>query len=70
MTANYHAGDDSVRISAEDFKQRFERAEPLTVLDARNREPWEASTLKVKGAMRWTGRIDPSWPAGRLTVVY
>lgn len=70
MTANHHLDDDSVHIGVEDFKQRFEAAEPLTVLDARNREPWEASTMKVKGAMRWTGQIDPSWPTDRLTVVY
>jgi hypothetical protein len=43
------------------------------MLDVRNDRAWEATTVKVVGAVRirpadW--HIDPSWPIGQLTVVY
>jgi hypothetical protein len=46
---------------------------PVTVLDVRNDEPWGASPVEIAGAIRvrpadW--HIEPSWPKGRLTVVY
>jgi len=70
MNSNHHADDKNLRISAEEFKARLEAGEPATVLDARNREPWQSSPVKVKGARRWTGQVDPAWPKERLTVVY
>lgn len=59
-----------LRIGVEQFKKRLEAGEPMTVLDARNKGPWQSSPVKVPGAIRWTSHIDPSWPKGRLTVVY
>ena len=70
MNATNHASDDNLRIGVEEFKQRLESGEPITVLDARNREPWESSPVKVPGAVRWVSRIDLSWPKDRLMVVY
>ena len=59
-----------LRISVDEFKKRLQAGEPVTVLDARNRGPWESSPVKIQGAMRWTGHINPSWPKHQLTVVY
>ena len=66
----HQAGDERVRIGVEEFKRHLEAGEPVTVFDARNKGPWQSSPVKIKGAVRWTGHIDPSWPRGRLTVVY
>lgn len=66
----HQVDDERVRIGVEEFKRRLEAGEPVTVLDARNKGPWQSSPVKVKGAVRWTGHIDPSWPKDRLTVVY
>ena len=64
------SAEKRLRINADEVNMRLEAGEPIAVLDARNREPWESSPVKVRGAIRWTGRIDPSWPKDRLTVVY
>lgn len=66
----HQVDDERVRIGVEEFKRRLEAGEPITVLDARNKGPWQSSPVKIKGAVRWTGYIDPSWPKDRLTVVY
>lgn len=60
----------NLRIGVDDFKKRLEAGEVITVLDARNQGPWQSSPVKIKGAVRWTGHIDPFWPKDRLTVVY
>lgn len=70
MSAIEQTTDEELRIGVEEFKRRFESGEPITVLDARNKGPWQSSQVKTKGAVRWTGHIDPSWPKDRLTVVY
>ena len=70
MNVQLHVDDINLRIGVDEFKARLDAAEPLTVLDARNRGPWQSSPLRIKGAIRWTGHIDPSWPKGQLTVVY
>jgi hypothetical protein len=70
MAGSQSADNSNLRIGVDDFKQRFEAGEPITVLDARNREPWDSSPVKIQGAMRWTGRVDPTWPKRQLTVVY
>ena len=43
------------------------------MLDVRNDKAWEATPVKIPGAIRirpadW--HIDGSWPKGQLTVVY
>ncbi len=62
-----------MEIGAEEVKARLLSGVPITVLDARNDKAWEASPVKVHGAIRvrpadW--QIDPSWPKDQLTVVY
>ena len=68
--ARIDTDDGDLRIGVEQFKKRLEAGEPMTVLDARNKGPWQSSPVKVPGAIRWTSHIDPSWPKDRLTVVY
>lgn len=70
MNSHQPMHDKPLRIDAKEFKTRLEPGEPATVLDARNQGPWQSSPVKMKGAMRWTGHIDPAWPKERLTVVY
>ena len=70
MNVLHQGNDGKLRIGVEEFKQRLKSGELVTVLDARNKEAWESSPVKVQGAIRWTSHIDPSWPKGRLTVVY
>lgn len=64
---------EEVRIGADEVKARLLSGEPITMLDVRNDRAWGSSPVKVPGAIRvrpadW--HIDPSWPKGRLTVVY
>jgi hypothetical protein len=45
----------------------------MTFLDVRGDKAWEASSNKIRGAIRvrmadW--HIDPAWPKDRPTVVY
>ncbi len=70
MASSHSADNSNLRIRVDDFKRRLEAGEPITVLDARNREPWDSSPIKIQGAIRWTGHIDPAWPKRQLTVVY
>lgn len=70
MTWFHRPDSGNIRISVNELKTRLDAGEPVMVLDARNRGPWESSPVKIRGAMRWTGQIDPAWPKGRLTVVY
>ncbi len=73
MTARQEPVAEQLRISAGEVKARLLSWVPITVLDARNDKAWETSPVKICGAVRvrpadW--HIDPSWPKGRLTVVY
>lgn len=73
MAASNQTDIQSIRISADDFKNRLEAGEPITVLDARAQKAWDSSKVKVAGAIRVKPdqfQIDPSWPKDRLTVVY
>lgn len=73
MSTSIHASEQSLRISADQLRTRLESGEAATLLDVRNDQPWDKSSIKITGAIRvrpadW--HIDPSWPQDRLTVVY
>jgi rhodanese-related sulfurtransferase len=73
MTARQETVAEGLRISVDEVKARLQSGEPVTMLDVRNDNAWEASQVKIAGAGRarpaeW--HIDASWPKGQLTVVY
>ena len=73
VSRSTHASEPSLRIGAAELQARLESGETATLLDVRNDKPWDTSPIKMAGAIRvrpsdW--HIDPSWPKGRLTVVY
>ena len=59
------------RVTKEDLKQRLESGTPPVLLDARLKYPYEHSTVKLPGALRYTpdGAM-PSIPRDRAVVVY
>jgi rhodanese-related sulfurtransferase len=59
------------RISKEELKQRLDSGAPLLVVDARLKYPYEHSTVKLPGALRYAaGGAVPSLPRDRDIVVY
>lgn len=40
------------RVTADEVKERMDRGEPFTFLDARNPEAWGEATEKLPGAIR------------------
>jgi hypothetical protein len=73
MAALEPVGAQPYRISAEEVAARLEAGQPITVLDARSRQAWTDSGLRVRDDIRVDRnhlRIEPSWPKDRLTVVY
>jgi rhodanese-related sulfurtransferase len=59
------------RISKEDLKQRLDSGAPPVVIDARLKYPYEHSTVRLPGAVRYTGDGPaPSLPRDREIVVY
>jgi hypothetical protein len=73
MTALQDSNVRGLRITAGEVNARLQSGEPVTMLDARNDSAWEATPVKVVGAIRirpgaW--QIDESWPKDQLTVVY
>jgi rhodanese-related sulfurtransferase len=59
------------RISKEDLKQRLDGPEPPAVVDARLKYPYEHSTVRLPGAIRFMGDTPtPSLPRDREIVVY
>lgn len=60
-----------VRISKEDLKQRLESGASPVLVDARLKYPYEHSTVRLPGAIRFTGDGPvPSLPRDREIVVY
>jgi rhodanese-related sulfurtransferase len=60
-----------IRISKEDLKQQLESGDAPVVVDARLKYPYEHSTVKLPGAIRYTGDSPaPSFPHDRTIVVY
>lgn len=59
------------RISKEDLKTRLEGGTPPVLVDARLKYPYEHSTVKLPGAIRFTGEGPaPSLPREREVIVY
>jgi len=59
------------RISKEDLKARLESNAAPVVIDARLKYPYEHSTVRLPGAVRWTGDTPmPALPRDRDVVVY
>jgi len=42
----------SQRLSPSEVKQRLDRGEKLTIIDARNEQAWSDSDAKIPGALR------------------
>jgi rhodanese-related sulfurtransferase len=57
------------RITKEDLKQRLDSAAPPVIVDARLKYPYEHSTVKLPGALRYPDAAQ-SLPADRDVVVY
>ena len=59
------------RISKEDLKQRLDGGSPPVLVDARLKYPYEHSTVRLPGAIRFTGDGPiPPLPRDREVVVY
>ena len=59
------------RISKEDLKQQLESSDAPVVVDARLKYPYEHSTVRLPGAIRYNGDGPvPSLPRDRYVVVY
>jgi rhodanese-related sulfurtransferase len=69
--ANLHL--ELPRFPPADLSIRLTIGDAITVLDARAPSVWEASGVKIRGAMRVEpghNPADPKWPKDHLTVVY
>jgi rhodanese-related sulfurtransferase len=59
------------RITKEDLKQRLESTVPPVLVDARLKYPYEHSTVKLPGSVRFGhGAPAPNFPRDREVVVY
>ena len=59
------------RITKEDLKQRLDGSTPPVLVDARLKYPYEHSTVRLPGAIRFTGDGPaPSLPRDRDIIVY
>jgi len=59
------------RISKEELKQRLESDAAPVLIDARLKYPYEHSTVRLPGAVRFTeSGAEPALPPGRDIVVY
>jgi rhodanese-related sulfurtransferase len=59
------------RITKEDLKQQLDGGRAPTLVDARLKYPYEHSTLRLPGAIRYAGEGPvPSLPRDRAVVVY
>ena len=60
-----------VRITKEELKQRLDSGTPPVLVDARLKYPYEHSTVRLPGAIRYlAGGTAPSIPKDRAVVVY
>jgi len=58
------------RITKEDLKQRLAGQSPPLLVDARLKYPYEHSTVRLPGAVRYTAESAPPLPRDRDIVVY
>ena len=59
-----------LRITREDLKQRLDSSSPPVVIDARLKYPYEHSTVRLPGAIRYNLDVSSSLPRDREIVVY
>jgi rhodanese-related sulfurtransferase len=59
-----------LRISKEDLKQRLDSAAPPVLVDARLKYPYEHSTVRLPGAVRYGAPDAAALPRDREIVVY
>lgn len=62
-----------LRIRVEELKTLLQSDHPVTVLDVRNHQAGESSSVKIRGAIHIQSgnrHADPFWPKDRLMVVY
>ncbi len=75
LTAHHGATNNTPvavpRITKEDLKTRLESGTPPAIVDARLKYPYEHSTVRLPGAVRFTGEGPaPSLPRDQEVVVY
>jgi len=58
------------RITKEDLKQQIEAGATPVLIDARLKYPYEHSTVRLPGAIRYTAGAPLSIPRDRAVVVY
>jgi len=58
------------RITKEDLKQRLDAGDVPVLVDARLKYPYEHSTVRLPGAIRYSAGNTPSLPRDRDIVVY
>jgi rhodanese-related sulfurtransferase len=58
------------RITKEELKARLDSGAAVVVVDARLKYPFEHSTVKLPGSIRFAQGASPSLPAGSDVVVY
>jgi len=59
------------RITKEDLKARLESGSPVVIVDARLKYPYEHSTVRLPGAIRFTGDGPaPAIPREQDVIVY
>ena len=73
MTARQESVEVNLRIVVDEVKARLHSGEPITILDVRNDNAWDATSVKIPGSFRilpseW--HLDASWPKEQLAVVY
>ena len=71
--ATNHATGKSLRIGADELRNRLANGEAATLIDVRAQKAWDASNETMQGAIRVAPddfQADPSWPKDRLTVLY
>jgi rhodanese-related sulfurtransferase len=59
------------RISKEDLKQQLDSGSAPVIVDARLKYPYEHSTVRLPGAVRYAGdNAEPEFPRDKTIVVY
>jgi hypothetical protein len=67
------AAPETLRIEPRDLKGRLDSGQPVTILDVRAPQAYDASAEKIAGDIRVSPDefgIDAAWPKDRLTVAY